>query len=219
MARLAEREEQVKNKGRSFQGAMGGANYDRWTDWFGMGPAFYRKAVFGLTLGRNVRILDLGCGTGSLSVALAERTCGGAKIFGVDISEDQLSRARQKTVTMPGQFEFVNCSMDELVYSDDCFDVVATSMALHETPCDVRRGAIREVARVLKPKGLFLLVDWSKPRWGLMAALWLPFLFFGEWRDNWNNTYYSVCEDSGLQRTDDSYISSLIRRQVFVKRG
>ncbi len=85
---------------------MGGANYDRWTDWVGMGPAFYSKP-FRDWCGEKRQGLGSGVRNGFVSVALAGQTGGGAKIFGVDISEDQLSRARQKTVNMPGQFEFV----------------------------------------------------------------------------------------------------------------
>lgn len=207
----------MDGKGRAFTGFMGGAAYDRWTSALGMGLQFYRRAVGELELPAGARVLDLGCGTGSLSVALAEKLDGSAVIYGVDISDEQLDHAREKARGISGEFRFLNRSMDDLEFSDGYFDAVVTSMAIHETPPAVRRGAIREAGRVLKRNGLFVLVDWSRPRAGILAALWLPFLFFGDWKDNWHNIYRTICEERGFALREDSYINSMTRRQVFVK--
>jgi len=208
----------MDDKGREFKGFFGGSGYDRLAVIMGMGGAFYRNAVGDLQVSQNIRALDLGCGTGSLSIALAEKIDGSSVIHGVDISDDQLEFSRKKTKEIPREFNFINCSMDQLEFKKNYFDVVATSMALHETPPDVRRGAIRETARVLKKGGVFVFVDWSRPRFGLLSMIWLPFLFFGEWHDNWNNTYRTLCEEQGLVLEEDKYINSLSRRQVFRKK-
>jgi demethylmenaquinone methyltransferase/2-methoxy-6-polyprenyl-1,4-benzoquinol methylase len=78
--------------------------------------------------------------------------------------------------------------MDELPYPDEYFDVVVTSMALHETPPEVRRKAIAQTARMLKKGGSFVLIDWSKPKFGLWGIVWFPMICWGEQnRDNWRN--------------------------------
>ncbi|AEG59585.1 class I SAM-dependent methyltransferase [Desulforamulus ruminis] len=207
----------VTEKGRKFNGRIGGAAYDRWVSLMLMSQTYYQKAIGDLQLPPGSRVLELGCGTGSLSIALAERADRSSVFYGVDIAEDQLSYARVKTQEVPCTFQFINCSMDELIFEDQYFDAVITSLALHETPPAVRRGAILETARVLKPEGQFILVDWSKPRFGLMSALWLPFLFMGAWRDNWYNEYRLLCEAGGLVLVEDEYINSLIRRQRFIR--
>ena len=110
--------------------------------------------------------------------------------------------------------------MDELPFPDGHFDLVMTSMALHETPPAVRRAAITETARLLRPGGTFLLVDWSRPRFGLWGIIWYPFCRWGEGnRDNWNNVYPELCRERGLKLKEDDYINSISRRQVFVKEG
>ena len=207
----------MDGKGRAFKGMIGGAAYDRWASALGMGMQFYRRAAGGIELPAGARVLDLGCGTGSLSVAFAERLDGAASIYGVDISDEQLGHAQAKTKGHRGEFRFLPYSMDDLQFPDGFFDAVITSMALHETPPTVRCGAIRETARVLKRNGLFVLVDWSRPKAGLLAAIWFPFLFLGEWRDNWRNVYRTLCEEQGLALREDVYINSLVRRQVFIK--
>ncbi|MDR1897924.1 MAG: class I SAM-dependent methyltransferase [Prevotellaceae bacterium] len=95
---------------------------------------------------------------------------------------------------------------------------VVTSMALHETPPEVRRAAIAQTARVLKSGGVFVLVDWSQPKFGLWGLVWFPMICRGmQNRDNWQNVYPALCGEHGLQRTEDRYLNSIARRQVFVK--
>lgn len=206
----------MAEKGREFNGFMGGDWYRRWAALFGMGPGFYRRGLGDLTLESGARALDLGCGPGALSLALAERAAPDASIVGLDLSEDQLACARSQADNAPCPVEFRRGSMDELPYPDGHFDLVMTSMALHETPPAVRRATVAEAARVLRPGGRFLLVDWSRPRLGLWGVVWFPLVCRGENnRDNWNNVYPALCAAQGLELVQDGYINSITRRQLF----
>lgn len=91
-------------------------------------------------------------------------------------------------------------------------------MAFHEVPAAARSGAIREAAQVLKPDGIFVLVDWSKPRFGLMDISWPLFLRLGsDTKDNRKNTYPALCRMHDLMLIKDRYLNSLVRCQVFCK--
>ncbi len=165
-----------------------------------------------------MKALDLGCGPGALCFALAENRPA-SEIYGLDISDDQLDYARlgyadkyQCTLT------FQQGSMDELKFPDGHFDLVMTSWRCTLLRRRSRRAAIVETARVLKNNGRFLLVDWSKPKFGLWGILWFPFMRWGEMnQDNWRNTYRQLCEKQGLTLEEDAYITSIARRQVFRK--
>lgn len=207
-----------KNKGTAFEGIIGGGRYYRFARFFGIGPAFYRKGLGSLRLAPGMRALDLGCGPGALSFALAETGPTDVEIIGVDISKDQIAYAQANAGGFSCPVFFKLASMDETGLADDSVDLVMTSMALHETPPAVRRRAIGEAARVLKPGGRFLLVDWSRPRFGFWGLVWLPMVAFGETRrDNWDNVYPALCQDCGLSLIEDTYINSITRRQVFQK--
>ncbi len=208
----------ASTEGRAFNGLMGGAHYNRWARVMGMGPEFYRKALGGVQLGARMRALDLGCGTGSLSLALAAQSHPDARVCGIDISDDQLTQARRDASTSPCKVEFEHASMAGLPFPERHFDVVMTCMALHETPPGVRRSAIAEAARVLKNDGIFLLVDWGKPRLGGWGLLWLPLVLpFAINRDNWHNAYAQLCRERGLEREENGYVNSIARRQAFRK--
>ncbi len=207
-----------RGKGRAFRGIFGGESYRRLAALFGFKERFYRQALGELRLEAGESALDLGCGPGGLSYALAERSSADASIVGLDISDDQLACACRGAGAFACRMEFLKASMDELPFPEAHFDLVMTSMALHETPPAVRRGAIAETARVLKPGGVFLLVDWSRPRLGLWGIVWYPLCRWGERnRDNWNNVYPELCRDRALSLKEDAYLNSIVRRQLFGK--
>lgn len=206
-----------RKRGTEFKGIAAGANYDRFASLSGFGPSLYRRAAAELPLWRGMRVLDLGCGTALFGIAVAELIEDGLEIHGVDLSEKQLEHGRRKTRDSSSRFYFRRCSMHELPYDDCAFDAAITSLALHAVPPEVRQGAIRETGRVLKPGGIFGLVDWSKPHFGLWGALWLPMLLRERKGDNWLNTYPRLCLEVSLQLERDVYLNSLVRCQVFRK--
>lgn len=208
----------MKKKGNEFKGLAGGRNYRNFARLFGFTEKFYQKGIGDIMLSDGMRALDLGCGPGALSFALTEKASPQAEIIGIDISEDQLNYARSQCTRYDCNIRFENCSMDELPYPDEYFDVIVTSMALHETPPEVRRAAIVQTVRTLKKGGRFILVDWGKPKFGWQGIFWFPMICWGKQnRDNWRNVYPELCRQNGLQPKDDCYINSIARRQVFVK--
>jgi demethylmenaquinone methyltransferase/2-methoxy-6-polyprenyl-1,4-benzoquinol methylase len=208
----------MTTKGNEFKGWAGGRNYRRLARLFGFTETFYREAIGNIRLTSGMRALDLGCGPGALSFALAEKASPEAEIVGIDISDDQLQEARRQSCRYACRLRFEHCSMDSLRYPDKHFDLVITSMALHETPPAVRRAAIAQTARTLKQGGRFVLVDWSKPRFGWWGAFWFPMICWGAHnRDNRHNVYPELCAQNGLHLEADRYINSIARRQVFKK--
>ena len=99
-----------------FEGRKAGKNYDFNAKLFGMGNSFFKKAVNNIDISKDAKILDLGCGTGNLSLAIAN-AYPESKIVGIDISNDQLDYGRIKAKDYKN-IEFLNGSMDSLDFED-----------------------------------------------------------------------------------------------------
>ncbi len=108
-------------------------------------------------------MLDLACGTGDITWLAAR---GGAQVVGLDITPRMIELARAKAAAAPDARErarplFLVGDMCALPVPDASFDIVTTGYGLRNVP-DLPL-AIREVARVLKPGGLFLSLDFNRP--------------------------------------------------------
>lgn len=102
----------------------------------------------------NARILDAGCGTGLLTLALLRTLALPARITAIDLSASSLRKARQAVASvLPGrqhQVRFMQANLLSLPFADETFDFIATSGALEYV--SLREG-LGELARVLKPGG------------------------------------------------------------------
>lgn len=107
-----------------------------------------------------LRILDVGCGAGFLSNALAQTSPGGRnlEVHGLDISEDSLRVARAHDPTSSVQYQRGDAY--NLPYLNESFDVV-TSMDFLEH-VDNPEQVVREIARILKPSGLFFFHTFNR---------------------------------------------------------
>lgn len=109
----------------------------------------------------GMRLLDCGCGPGTITLGLAQAVAPG-QVVGIDREQSQLAAAAERFKAAGLQAEFRACSIYELPFADALFDVVF-SHAVFEHLKEPRR-ALAEIYRVLKPGGLVAL---RSPDWGL----------------------------------------------------
>jgi ubiquinone/menaquinone biosynthesis C-methylase UbiE len=121
------------------------------------GEARFRQlALQGLTIHSDTHILDLCCGSGQTTEFLVKIS---QKVTGLDASPKSLQRARENVPSA----SYIEAFAEEMPFADNLFDVVHTSVALHEMESQQLRKIINEVYRVLKPGGVFTLVDFHAP--------------------------------------------------------
>ena len=106
------------------------------------------------------RILDIGCGTGTLVVKL-KRQYTAAQVVGLDPDAKALQRAHIKAARAGVSVELEQGFADELPYQSASFDRVFSSFMFHHLNTQERENMLREVLRVLKPGGSFHLVDFT----------------------------------------------------------
>ena len=137
--------------------------YDRWA---GLYDRVWRRYIRETTaalhraaqLHPGEEVLDVGCGTGAFEQhVLAERP--GQPITGADLSAEMLAGARRKTRSVPHAC-FVQADAHDLPFADASFDVVVSASVLHYLADPA--AALGEMARVVRPGGRLVLLDWCR---------------------------------------------------------
>src|SRR5205085_8664357 len=139
--------------------------YDRFADLYDL---TFKLNGYGRSLARYFRahlpplaagaqILDAGCGTGLLTLAMLRALPRPARITALDLSAPSLHKARRAVATVrarrPHRVRFVQGNLLALPFADEGFDFIATSGALEYVPLGAGLG---ELARVLRPDGYLL---------------------------------------------------------------
>lgn len=129
------------------------------------------------------RVLDIGCGTGTLAVRCLQR---GALVTGLDSSEFMLEQAG-KNARQEGLGDHLTLVRDSVTqlrkhFADESFDVIMSTMALGEFPREYLDYILRDCRRLLRPGGRLLIADevWPETLWVRifyqmgMVLLWVP---------------------------------------------
>jgi demethylmenaquinone methyltransferase/2-methoxy-6-polyprenyl-1,4-benzoquinol methylase/phosphoethanolamine N-methyltransferase len=130
-----------------------------WLLTFGREPGIRKMTIELAEIKKGERVLDVGCGTGTLTIAAMRQTAPTGEVHGIDPSAEMIGVARQKAAKAGVDARFHTAVMEKLPFPDGHFDLVLSSLMLHHLPADVKRAGFAELNRVLKPGGRFLAVD------------------------------------------------------------
>jgi ubiquinone/menaquinone biosynthesis C-methylase UbiE len=106
-------------------------------------------------------VVDIGCGTGALSIPIAQRLPK-ARVIGVDGDAEVLDIARRKPGA--GSVEWTEGLAGALPIKDSDADVVLTSLVLHHLPLATKRELLTDAHRILRLGGRLIVADWAAPQ-------------------------------------------------------
>jgi len=134
----------------------------------GMDTGWRKKAALTCLRTHPARILDICCGTGDLSFTLARLADYKPEITGMDFSREMLDVAEKKapTAALGSNIKFIEADVSSLPFPDNHFDCIGISFAFRNLTYKNPKTAdhLREVLRVLKPGGQFVIVESSQPK-------------------------------------------------------
>lgn len=109
------------------------------------------------------KVLDVGCGTGTLAMEVAPRVGTTGRVFGIDPGDQQIARARFKAARHNLSIEFQVGVIEHLNFPDQTFNVVLSTIMMHHLSDTLKRQGLAEIARVLKPGGRLVIADFKRP--------------------------------------------------------
>lgn len=167
----------------------------------------WRDRLLGLLqLKDRESVLDIGCGTGSLTLAI-HVNAPSAAVVGIDADERALAIARGKLFgTSPG-VSLHRGLAQHLPFADGKFDLVVSSLFFHHLRSEDKREVLREARRVLRPAGRLAIADWGAPIGPVSRAAFLAVQFldgFETTRDSVTGALPRMIEEAGFEGIRES---------------
>jgi len=171
------------------------------------GKEFLIRIIDLAELKGDEKILDVGCGTGTLACEIA-RKYSGVSISGIDISENLINVARRKVKRYRYNIDFRIGSALELPYEESTFNVVFTTIMFHQLDVNEKRRVVQEIYRILKGNGRYVSAEFGPKADTQLRRI----LAKGEW-----SLYPSHLQEAGFEITFEELAKALWGKQVFYR--
>lgn len=174
---------------------------------------FKQRLVEQVGLQPDQRVLDLGCGTATLTLML-KRACPEATVVGLDGDAAILSLARQKVAAAGVELELHEGMAFAPPFAPASFDRVVSSLVFHHLTTEDKRRTLAQVRELLRPGGELHLADWGQARNLLMRVAFLGVQFldgFGTTTDNVRGLLIPFMQEAGFSSVAETgRISTLL---------
>jgi ubiquinone/menaquinone biosynthesis C-methylase UbiE len=144
--------------------------YDPLVRWTTREYPFKRALLKQSDLNEKQKVLDLACGTGTLSIGI-KRRFPEISVEAVDADPEILLKAKKKASERGMEINFRQSFSHELPFADEYFDRVFSTLFFHHLTLAEKRATAREIRRVLRPEGEFHLADFGQPEGFTQNAL------------------------------------------------
>ncbi|MEH6594194.1 MAG: class I SAM-dependent methyltransferase [Colwellia polaris] len=168
--------------------------------------AFFKKLIVDKVANvKGNNLLDVGCGTGTLTKLIAEKLPKHT-VIGLDADQTALDISQKKVIGKDLNISFRQGFGQKMPFDENSFDIVVSSLFFHHLNSSAKLATLTEIRRVLKPDGTLIIADWGKP-----TSIFQRILFFvvqlldgfETTKDNVDGVIPSVVVESGFTHVSD----------------
>lgn len=125
------------------------------------------------------KVLDVGCGTGGVTIPAKRRVGDSGDAVGIDPAPGMIAVARKKAARAGLEIDFRVGVIESMPFPDASFDVVTSSLMMHHLPHELQVKGLVEIRRVLKPGGRLIIADMLRLSKSLHDRLFAILTFHG----------------------------------------
>jgi len=167
-----------------------------------MREAAYKHALIQLiSLEEGNKILDAGCGTGTLTVMI-KKQFPQSEVVGLDGDQEILQIANSKVFLSGDLIQLDHGFVTSMPYKNESFDACVCSLVIHHLTTDNKVKAFQEFYRILRPGGKLYIVDFFTPHNFFMMAITLITQFFEETYDNFHGNLREYIPNAGFKELE-----------------
>ena len=163
---------------------------------------FREKIIHFADLKPGEKVLDVGCGTGSLTIIAKRKVGEKGEVTGLDLSSQMIERAKKKAEKYNLNIIFCEGSIDNLEFPDSYFDVIISSWMFHHLPINIKKDGLKQIHRVLKNDGRFLFFDFCKPHYIIGYIIVPLFIWTNYLREHILGRIPQYFEEAGFNNID-----------------
>lgn len=178
---------------------------------------FKKDLVKQSNIKKGNKVLDLGCGTATLTILL-KKTYPDAEIIGLDGDPEILEIAMSKIKKENLDIHLDNGMSFELPYKDNSFDIVVSSLMFHHLTHENKIRTFKEIYRVLKDNGELYFVDFGKPHNVPMQLISLIMSHLEETSDNMKGLLPEMFLNVGFSKIEEIKKYSTIFGSIYLYR-
>jgi SAM-dependent methyltransferase len=171
--------------------------------------------------GRPLRILEVGCTIGRITIALKERFPD-AEVWGIDAGGPMVRYAHMRAVDLGVDVNFAQRLAEDTKFEDGYFDIVMSYILHHEMPAEISKQTVKEIHRILRPGGVYFPIDFytgeNKPSPSASQK-------YRHWWDHrWNNEVwweeyadldlFGAMESAGFETTEEGPAAWIGRKNL-----
>ena len=177
--------------------------YDPLLQWIMREEKFKRRLIAQADIQPGHRVLDLGCGTATLTI-LIKQVQPDSEVVGVDADMKVLDMGRAKASKAGVDITLDHGLAFQLPYPDQSFDRVLSSLVLHHLTTENKQRTAREILRVLRTGGELHVVDFGKPHtaWGRLVSPLIHRL--EEAADNVTGRLPEILREAGFDQVEET---------------
>ena len=171
--------------------------------------------------GRPLRILEMGCTIGQMTVALKERFPD-AEVWGIDAGGPMVRYGHMRAVDLGVDVNFAQRLAEDTKFEDGYFDIVTSYILHHEMPAEISKQTVKETFRILRPGGVFFPIDFYTGENKPSVSAGQKFRHW--WDHRWNNEVwwdeyddldlFGEMKSAGFETTEDGPAAWIGRKNL-----